>query len=109
MDVFSIRNHMVADYGDYVTSFVSIREAGIREKVDAALEAGLLWPEPRVGINRPLSRGERSTISSTKESYTQSAGASSASVLTPAKSDPCTSIVIKTRPFGPPTRETATS
>lgn len=51
MNVFELRNRLIEDYRAYVTSFVSIRDPRIQERVEEDLAEGLLWPEPRVGLN----------------------------------------------------------
>ncbi len=54
MDVFELRNQVVADYGSYVQSFVTIRD----EHVEQALRDGFLWPEPLVQLNPSFEPGE---------------------------------------------------
>jgi len=51
VNVFELRQRLVDDYADYTRSFVVIRDERIRERVDAELEAGLLWPDPIVQLN----------------------------------------------------------
>ena len=51
MNVFELRDRVVGEYADYVRSFVEIKDEPIRQTVDAALDEGLLWPEPYVGLN----------------------------------------------------------
>ncbi|MFN8017154.1 MAG: DEAD/DEAH box helicase [Acidimicrobiales bacterium] len=51
MDVFKLRNQLIEDYRQYVTSFMAIRDERIRQRVDDALEEGRLWPPPRIGLN----------------------------------------------------------
>lgn len=57
MNVFELRKRVIDDYGDYVRSFISIRDPRIREKVDAELAEGLLWPEPRIALNPAFAPG----------------------------------------------------
>jgi hypothetical protein len=57
MDVFSLRDHLVADYRHYVESFVSIRDPRIAQAISDELEQGLLWPDPRVQLNPTFARG----------------------------------------------------
>ena len=57
MDVFDLREQLIDDYRSYVTSFMAIRDVRIREQVDASLAAGLLWPEPRIGLNPAFEPG----------------------------------------------------
>jgi hypothetical protein len=51
MDVFNLRERLVADYQSYTRSFIKIRDARIAEYVDNALNAGAFWPEPLLQLN----------------------------------------------------------
>jgi len=51
MNVFELRNQIVDDYKTYVSSFIQIRDARIREHVEEELKAGLLWTEPLIQLN----------------------------------------------------------
>ena len=51
MDVFALRQQLVADYSEYTRSFLRFNDDRIKERVDEELEAGLLWPEPLVQLN----------------------------------------------------------
>ena len=51
MNVFEFRKRLIEDYAAYVTSFISIRDQRIQQRVDEDLEGGLLWPEPSIGLN----------------------------------------------------------
>src|SRR5438876_6142743 len=51
MDVFELRNRLVEDYASYTRSFIKISDERIRERVDAALNDGALWPEPLLQLN----------------------------------------------------------
>lgn len=57
MDVFQLRNRVIDDYRDYITSFMSIRDSRIQAEVDENMEKGLLWPEPRIGLNPAFESG----------------------------------------------------
>ncbi len=57
MDVFELRRRVVDDYQQYITSFISISDPLIQEEVDRNLDAGLLWPEPRIGLNPSFETG----------------------------------------------------
>ncbi|PSJ20004.1 hypothetical protein CVH10_19890, partial [Halomonas sp. ND22Bw] len=57
MNVFDLRDKLIADYSAYVRSFVTIRDERIRECVDAELDAGLLWPPPQIGLNPAFEPG----------------------------------------------------
>ena len=57
MNVFDFRKRLIDDYSAYVTSFISIRDQRIQERVDEDLEDGLLWPEPSIGLNPSFAKG----------------------------------------------------
>jgi len=46
MKIFDFRNRLIDDYSTYVTSFIEIRDARIRDYVERTLADGHLWPEP---------------------------------------------------------------
>lgn len=51
MDVFDLRERLVADYKNYTRSFIKIRDARVSGFVDDALSAGAFWPEPLLQLN----------------------------------------------------------
>src|SRR5262249_50362405 len=51
------RNRIVADYADYIKSFIAIRDDKIQQRVKAELEEGFLWPEPSIGLNPAFAAG----------------------------------------------------
>ncbi len=51
MDIFDLRTRLVEDYARYTRSFIKIADPRIIEKVDGALDAGHLWPEPLLQLN----------------------------------------------------------
>lgn len=57
MDVFELRNRLIADYQAYVTSFMALRDERIKERVETSLREGRLWPEPRIGLNPSFESG----------------------------------------------------
>lgn len=57
MNIFDFRDRLVGDYADYVTSFIAIQDDRIQERVKAELAEGLLWPEPRIGLNPAFAKG----------------------------------------------------
>ncbi|MGH2627675.1 MAG: DEAD/DEAH box helicase, partial [Anaerolineales bacterium] len=57
MNVFELRKKLIEDYGAYVTSFISIRDERIQKRVEKDLADGLLWPEPRIGLNPAFAEG----------------------------------------------------
>lgn len=57
MDVFDLRDKIVSDYQEYVSSFVQLQDSRIREYVQGQLNAGTLWPEPLLQLNPAFERG----------------------------------------------------
>ena len=57
MDVFALRDKLVADYEDFTRSFINVRDDRIREVVDRELAEGLLWPEPLIQLNPSFAPG----------------------------------------------------
>lgn len=57
MDVFDLRQRLVADYQSYTRSFIKIRDPRIQAHVERALEAGAFWPEPLLQLNPTFQPG----------------------------------------------------
>ena len=57
MDVFALRDRLVADYANYTRSFIKIADPRIRRKVDTELDAGAFWPEPLLQLNPAFEPG----------------------------------------------------
>lgn len=51
MDVFKLRDDLIAAYREYATSFMRIRDQRIKDRVGEALADGKLWPNPQIGLN----------------------------------------------------------
>ncbi len=51
MNVFNLRDRLVADYGRYARSFIKIADPRILAKVNSELDAGAFWPEPLLQLN----------------------------------------------------------
>ncbi len=51
MDAFKLRDGLIADYRDYVESFIRIKDARIAQLVQDNLTRGQLWPQPLVQLN----------------------------------------------------------
>ena len=51
MNVFELRDRLIADYSGYVNSFIEIRDDRVKACVDAGLKEGVLWPDPRIALN----------------------------------------------------------
>lgn len=59
MNIFDIRNHLIADYQSYVSSFINIRNPKILEKVESEMGSGLMFPDPLIQLNPAFERGKR--------------------------------------------------
>ncbi len=57
MDVFELRNRLIADCQSDVTSFMALRDERIKERVETSLREGRLWPEARIGLNPSFESG----------------------------------------------------
>ena len=51
MDAFRLRETVVADYAEYVQSFLGILDPRIRAFVDQQLADGMLWPDPLLQLS----------------------------------------------------------
>ena len=51
MDVFKLREDVVSEYADYVTSFINIHDGRIDQFVRDELAQGALWPAPALQLN----------------------------------------------------------
>ncbi len=51
MDVFALRESLIAQYRAFARSFTTIRASDIRAQVDKAYQSGRFWPEPLLQIN----------------------------------------------------------
>ena len=58
MNVFQMRERLIADYAAYVGSFIEIRDQRIRDRVADDLEEGRLWPNPLIQLNPNFEPGE---------------------------------------------------
>ena len=57
MDVFALRDRLVADYEEFTRSFINVRDPRIDEVVDRELGEGLLWPESLIQLNPSFAPG----------------------------------------------------
>ncbi|MGH3276636.1 MAG: DEAD/DEAH box helicase [Streptosporangiaceae bacterium] len=57
MDVFEVRDQLVADYREYTGSFVDIHDPRIRAHVDERMAQGYQWPDPWVSLNPNFAPG----------------------------------------------------
>lgn len=57
LDIFALRDAVVGEYRDFVTSFVRVREPRLRAFVEHELSSGRLWPEAILELNPAFARG----------------------------------------------------
>ncbi len=57
MDVFDLRDRLVADYQSYTRSFIKIRDRRINDFVDNILNREGFWPEPLLQLNPTFQPG----------------------------------------------------
>ena len=48
LDIFNLRDEVIADYRRYIESFLKIRDPRVEAFVDRELERGELWRDPLV-------------------------------------------------------------
>ena len=58
MDVFNLHHEIIADYADYVQSFIEIKDNRIYSLVNKEFSAGLLWPNPLIQLNPAFASGD---------------------------------------------------
>jgi ATP-dependent helicase YprA (DUF1998 family) len=58
MDVFALRDAVVAEYRAFATSFTTIRADDIREQVEAIYAEDRFWPDPLIQLNPRFRAGE---------------------------------------------------
>jgi ATP-dependent helicase YprA (DUF1998 family) len=57
MNIFTFRDKLIADYAEYVSSFIRVREAIIRDHIWEKLNSGALWPQPLIQLNPSFEPG----------------------------------------------------
>jgi ATP-dependent helicase YprA (DUF1998 family) len=57
VNIFDLRDTTIGDYRDFISGFVNIRDARVRQEVDRALDEGRLWPEPWLSLNPKFEPG----------------------------------------------------
>ena len=58
VDVFGLRDQLVADYADYTRSFIRVRDEHLATIVNEELDNGLLWPDPLIQLNPAFAPGK---------------------------------------------------
>jgi len=59
MNVFKLRDQLVADFATYVRSFIAILDGRLDSKVSEEMAQGALWPEPLIQLNPSFEPGKR--------------------------------------------------
>ena len=49
--MFDLRNQLVNDFGEYIRSFLTVRDEQIKAYLERELSRGALWPEPLLALN----------------------------------------------------------
>ena len=68
MDVFQLREHVVGQYRDYLTSSIRILDPDIREFVADELASGRAWPDPVLQLNPAFERDARGDLNALAQS-----------------------------------------
>jgi len=58
MNVFELRDKLIADYCSYIKGFITIKDELIKELVANELEDGLLWPDPLIQLSPFFETGD---------------------------------------------------
>lgn len=58
MNVFELREKLIADYCSFVKGFITIKDESIKEMVANELKDGLLWPDPLIQLSPFFESGE---------------------------------------------------
>ena len=58
MDVFELRDKLIADYCSYIKGFITIKDELIKELVANELKDGLLWPDPLIQLSPFFETGD---------------------------------------------------
>ena len=59
MDVFALRQELIADYSQYASSFIRINDERIAALVDSSMREGAFWPDPLIQLNPSFETGGR--------------------------------------------------
>ncbi len=51
MNIFDLRQDIINDYQQYATSFLTIRDDYIRQRISKEQERGAFWPDPLIQLN----------------------------------------------------------
>lgn len=59
MNVFELRENLIADYSSFVKGFITIKNEAIKRIVSEELNAGILWPEPLLQLSPFFTLGDQ--------------------------------------------------
>ncbi|MBL8966506.1 MAG: DEAD/DEAH box helicase [Spirochaetaceae bacterium] len=59
VDIFKIHGESIRSYGDYVRSFIEVKNEELAAAISRELEAGKLWPPALVGFNPAYEEGDK--------------------------------------------------
>ena len=59
MNVFELKETLIADYSSFVKGFITIKDEAIKRIVSDELSAGLLWPEPLLQLSPFFTLGDQ--------------------------------------------------
>ena len=57
MDVFSLRDKLIAAYRQYARSFIQIKDDHISSCVEDSMAEGAFWPDPLIQLNPRFASG----------------------------------------------------
>jgi hypothetical protein len=57
VDAFGVLGKVLDDYQSFVSGFLNIKDPEVKQKVEAEIEKGLLWPEPWLALNPAFEPG----------------------------------------------------
>jgi ATP-dependent helicase YprA (DUF1998 family) len=57
VNIFDLRDNLIADYATFLRGFLKIRDQRIEQFVEGELDRGVLWPEPWISLNPGFAPG----------------------------------------------------
>ncbi len=58
MNVFELRDKLIADYSAFVVGFINVKDEKIKNKVSEEIRKGILWPDPLIQLSPYFESGE---------------------------------------------------
>ena len=62
MNVFELKEKLIADYSSFVKGFITIKDEAIKRIVSDELSAGILWPEPLLQLSPFFTLGDQIAV-----------------------------------------------